>query len=113
METDKLPSDHVHGLRTRWTRFILLLKILKKYTDDQSSKNRKREPFIEPYLYPSSISCIFCAIYIILLYLRIKSQIIINWKIVGLFSLSKNTKTSAQQLPERHTRSKRTHAPTK
>jgi len=30
METDKLPSDHVHGLRTRWARFISLLKILKK-----------------------------------------------------------------------------------
>lgn len=112
METDKLPANHVHGLRTRWTRFISLLKIFKKY-NDQSSKNRKRKPFIEPYLYTCSISCILCAIYFILLYIRMKGQIIINWKIVGLFSLSKNTKTSVQQLLERHAQSKRTHAPAK
>lgn len=58
----------------------------------------------------SSISCILCAIYIILLYIRIKGQIIINWKIVGLFFLPKNTKTSAQQLPERRTRGRNVYS---
>lgn len=69
METDKLPSDHVHGLRTRWTRFISLLKILKKYTDDQSSTNRKREPFIEPYLYQQYIVYTLCNIHYIIIYM--------------------------------------------
>jgi len=69
METDKLPSDHVHGLQTRWTRFISLLKIFKKkHTNDQSSKNRKREPFIEPYLYQQYIVYTLCHIYYIIIY---------------------------------------------
>lgn len=96
METDKLPSDHVHGLQTRWTRFISLLKIFKKNTRTINQAKIGSVNRLSSRTCTSSISCTLCAIYIILLYIRIEGQIIINWKIVGYYFLSQKIQKQAR-----------------
>jgi len=41
METDKLPTDHVHGTNVLNSIYIVVKNIIK-HTDYQSSKNQKR-----------------------------------------------------------------------